>query len=834
MTNQKIKKWRVGIFGTEYDQEYLNEIAQSQIDDNVELIYFLKPKEFGKNSDVHPHESCVKSVSSCDIAFFFVNRRYGGSYQGRKFFEEHPADWPFELSVTHAEYRKAKIERIPTVVFVHSESWREVADVFLRVKKGDSSDRERYELVKKTWEKDKHYVKDPEVYCFIREAIRGLGREQSYQSWKAEYSDADLVNSCSKLREKMLNELRSLTPYILRKLANKQYDALRKELRIGPRISYQFMEENECLVDRETQNESGQRVKDVSDCIRGESNHVTIIGDAHAGKTFLMIKLFGEDVETCSKVSGKDIPVFFNFKNRPKGTFDLESIIASELSSYFSVRGYPYNFDTVHLRLYIDGVGEGEYINTEQLKRFFTILLSSNKNVRLIITVRREYYDLNYTNFNEIFEGQVEIHRLVKIEANEGKRLIQDLLRTLGSNENLKGFNLAEVIPENSLREPMHCVMAAYILSTGLPKFRRGELNALRLYDDYIKLLVEHEVTHVPGSLTFDDLYRAWQDTAHIIAWGRTKGDMVDCNSLRKRLMDKGHSVTAWERTRSSLIESDVHYAQFKYDSYMESLLSRMIINYILQKKGSEDILAIDCYYDRSVFIENRFSQLGHQQVNRVLQELFMIACKHIFKKDEIDTRITSNCVYLMALLGCRQRPETFDVDDAMVRIRALRELTLRKLMKNSFVYIGALFQLTRLGDYGAEKELDRELKIENIRKRNVDFHLAYFGAIQSSWPFPPNVTAPEDGIDCSRLLDGIARHFRREEERYLLRVRIDITIVCDALEIYHCYYSKESALKWIGTFEDLVSSIRTNHKHLQKLIEGSKSRLSISRKKIE
>ena len=221
-------KWRVGIFGTEHDQKFLNKIIESQIDDNVELVHYLKPKEFGLNTDVHTHESCIKSASSCDIAFFFINKRYGGLYQGRKFWVEHPDDWTFGLSITHVEYRKVKMNKIPTIVFVHSRTWEEIKNVFLEGNKGKISDKERYDSVRNRWTKNKYYVRNPEIYCFIREASVGIGKKHLYQSWVSVYDDFDLKNNCSNLKEKILERLISLTPDILKELINKQYINIRQ------------------------------------------------------------------------------------------------------------------------------------------------------------------------------------------------------------------------------------------------------------------------------------------------------------------------------------------------------------------------------------------------------------------------------------------------------------------------------------------------------------------------------------------------------------------------------------------------------------------------------
>lgn len=830
MLNQstKVQKCKIGIFGTDWDQEAIKKILNLHIADNIEFDHFSKPETFGIDHDTHPHQTCINFVPLCDLAFFFINKRYGGPYQGEVFWEERPDDWTFDLSVTHAEYRKAKIENIPVIVFIHSKAYKEIGDVFLKSKDDYKSDKERYESIKNDWNRNKHYVKDSEVYCFIRETSRGMGKNQLYQSWMVEYSDADLDNNCYNLKEKIIGGIKSLTPDIIRNVANEQYDALQNELRIGPEISYKFMNENGCLVDRKIQDHTRHNVKNPKDKIRKAPNHVMVTGGANTGKTFFMIDLFGEDVESCNKVLDRNIPIFFSFKNRTKDNFDLVSIISNEMFSH-SLPKCLFNFDTVSITLYIDGIDEGGYITTAELKKNFTKLLDSVRDLKLVIALRQEYYDLNYTTFNEIFEGKITIYRLLEIEDGEGKMLVCNVLSVLDPVSDPKKLDLSKIVSRDLLHEPMHCVMAAWILHKKSP----GEvLNVPKVYDYYTELLAEHEIRHVDSSsLTIEDLYKMWHETACIIARKKTKGENIDCDNLQKQLIDMGHDIAAWKRTHGSLIECNRGYARFKYDSYMNSLLSKMIIDYLSRKKGTEDVLSIDCYYDTSVFIRNRFNELERDELIHIRDELCYTAIGHVFKENEDNIRIIANCIYLLGLMS---RMENLDVDiegtDVIKRmIKGLKECT-----KVSYVSTGTLFALTALGDYNAENELNKELKKEEIRKRNTDFHLIYFGAIRPQRSFPPNIPISDAGIDCSRLLDGMVRHFNRKEKRDDLRIRINVTIMCDALEIYHCYYSKDNALKWIEKFEKLISSIDTNNRHAKKLIGDSKKRLDLCKERIE
>jgi len=821
--NTKEQKCKIGIFGTDWDQEAIKKILNLHIADNIEFDHFSKPETFGIDHDTHPHQTCINFVPLCDLAFFFINKRYGGPYQGEVFWEELPDDWTFDLSVTHAEYRKAKIEKIPVIVFIHSKAYKEIGDVFLKSKDDCKSDKERYESIKNGWNRNKHYVRDSEVYCFIRETSRGMGKNQLYQSWIVEYSDADLDNNCYNLKEKIIGGIKSLTPDIMRNVANEQYDALQNELRIGPEISYKFMNENGCLVDRKIQDRTRHNVKNPKDKIHKAPNHVMITGGANTGKTFFMIDLFGEDVKSCNKVLDRNIPIFFSFKNRTKDSFDIGSIISNEMFSH-SLPKCLFNFDTVSITLYIDGIDEGEYINTTELKTFFMNLLSSVRNLKLVVALRQEYYDWNYTTFNEIFWGKLTTYRLLKIEAVEGEKLIHNVMGALGPLPEAKEPNLRKKnISEDLFQAPMHCVMAAYILRDEKPN---NELNVSRVYDHYIKLLAEHEAGHVSDGISTEDLYKIWQDSALVIALKKTEGETIDCDNLQEQLGDKGHDITVWKRTHGTLVECNAGYAKFKSDSYMYSILSKMIIDYLLLKKGDEKILVIDPYYDTHVFLNNRFKELGNEELSRIQDRLFHIAYKRIFKKNKNNIRITANCIYLIGQIGYTKN---VDIEKTKRLIRALKELT-----TDSFVYVGALFALTVLNDYKAENELYKELKKEDILKRNTDFHLIYFGAIRPQRSFPPNITLHDDGIDCSRLLDGISLHFDRNEKKDVLRTRIYSKIVCDALERYHQNYSKDGALKWIEKFEKLILSIDTNDRHVKKLIVASKKGFDLYKERIE
>ena len=821
IVSQHVTNWRVGVFGTEYDQEYIAHIVEAEIHDSVQLVSFLKSEGFGKDHDFGTHENCIKAVGTCDTAFFFINKRYGGPYTWMKFWKEHSDDWSFHLSVTHAEYRKAKLERIPTLVFVHVGAWEEIKSTFLKCR---GPDEERYRSIKSGWVREGHYVRDPEVLCFIREASRGIGADQLYQSWIVPYSDHDVrpEKGHCRLEQMMLAELRSQTPYVLRKLANNQYDAQQKQLRVGPTISYEFLKKNRCMIAREVEDSVGQAVEKGHRVISEQSNHIMIAGDANIGKTFFMIDLFGQDVEVCNRDLDKGVPVFFSFKDRPVGKLTLESVVSDEMLSHFSRPKYPFSFDIVPIRLYVDGIDEGRYIDSSELKALLAGLLSSAGKLRLIIAMRQEYYDWNYTALNSVFKGRIAAYRLQRTTSARGKTLLRKVLRLLGAADAGKESIIRRLIPNEMLQQPMYCIMAAYVLSSKLPA---KQLNTSTLFDRYLELLAEHELGHVPHGLTTEDLYRAWQDAAHIVAWEMTLGKIIDCTTLRKRLIEKGHDNTAWERTHGALIECQEGNARFVYDSFLDSLTSRMVVDYLLTSRGTEEVLGVDCFYHRSVFVEDRFRQMTDTELEQVQESLFHVTYKHVVGSTENDIRIAANCIYLMGVRG-RLLDRNIDIDRTRRMIRALSELT-----RDSFVYVGALFQLTRLGDRHAERSLGRELRKAGIRKRNIDFHLVYFGAVPPQRTFPPDIRVEHGAIDCSRLLDGLAGHFGRRAEKDTVRTKIDVSMMCDCLEIYHCDYSREDTLRWIERLDRILLSLHAPDRHTARLVEESKQRLSLTKK---
>jgi len=821
MKNPRIKKlkWRIGIFGTDWDQKFLREILRCKIDDNIEFASFFKPHEFGIESNIHPHQTCVNAVPLCDIAFFFINKRYDGPYKGETFWKENPDDWPFRISVTHAEYRKAKMEKIPTIVFVHSKAYKELGDFFIKSQKGDVPDAERYESIKRDWNGGEHYVKNPEVYCFLREACRGIGEKQLYQSWISEYSDKDLGNDCQNLKKKLLDIIVGLTPHFLRKLANKQYEAIQNEQHLGTKVNYKFMKQNDCLIEREAQDEAIRYIASLKDTIQEASGHAIITGDSKIGKTFFMIGLFGDDVKACNEVSGgKKIPIFLSFKNRPK-ILNLENIVSKELMSFYLPK-YPFNFGNVSVVLYIDGLDEGEFMNTAELRDSLKNLLSSTRNLRLILSMRQQYYEWNYTTLKDIFKDEVSVYRILRINENDGKELIYKVSKALGTPLDRERIDLKQVISDDLLQEPMHCVMAAYILHN---KSENKELSVQNVYDFYLRLLAEHEASHMTGVLDIEDLYNAWRDVAYIISWKKTKGVSVNCDDLKKELEDDGYDANYWKRTQGTLIECNGSHARFKCESYMNSLLSEMIVDYMLGSKEDERLLATDWYYDTSFFVRGRFNRMGINELDLAIDRLFHTAFQHIFKQDENDIRIAANCIYLLG----RMSHINIRRDKIRRLIRALKELTRRC----DFLYVGALFALTELGDIEAEKELSRVLRIEDIRKRNTDFHLIYYGVIPPQGSFPANIPVSDEGIDCSRLLNGATR--RLKDKRDILKLRIKVAIVCDALEIYHSYYDRDDAIEWIEKVEKGIS-IDQAERLAKKLIEDSKKRLCTTRAKIE
>ncbi|MDD4248942.1 MAG: hypothetical protein PHT13_07485, partial [Methanosarcina sp.] len=346
------RKCRIGIFGTKDDQENLDKIIKSiDLGGNVDILRFTKTADFGID-EAHTHKTCVYALSTCNIAIFFINRRYGGKFQPDVCWEiSSENDWCFEISVTHAEYRTAKELCIPTIVFIDYNTYKEygynIRERHFRVVSQNGENKEsikkNMDYIEKHWEKSNH-VQDPKLFFFINEITTGMkkdtgmNKKELYQNWKGEkyvYDDLDDEKGEEELKQKIINAIKGLTPIFLRQLSEKQASKLQEELRVGPQISYKFMDGRGLLVEREFKDDSGKVVK--QDQIY-EEKKVLIIGSGSDGKTFTMVDLFSKHVSKCidnnSLENNRDIPLFISLKNKIAtldNVLDVDSLVWDEM-----------------------------------------------------------------------------------------------------------------------------------------------------------------------------------------------------------------------------------------------------------------------------------------------------------------------------------------------------------------------------------------------------------------------------------------------------------------------------------------------------------------------
>jgi hypothetical protein len=212
------------------------------------------------------------------------------------------------------------------------------------------------------------------------------------------------------------------------------------------------------------------------------------------------------------------------------------------------------------------------------------------------------------------------------------------------------------------------------------------------------------------------------------------------------------------------------------------------------------------------------------EELDKIGTRLFQIACEHIFNKEDVlSIRISSNCIYLLGQIGTI---EGTDIDKTKRLIRALKELA----PERSYSYIGALYALTELGDSQSIIELQNQHKDEFILKRDVDFHLIYFCAYPPQQSvFPPNIPL-EEGVDCSRLFDGLERNLKRKKRHE--RINVYCELICYSLLTYHRKHSTDDALKWINKFECTLSEISSDYgdsdqiKNCIRLFESTKKEI--------
>ena len=832
---------RVGIFGTDHDQPNIKKIVNNTIDDNIKITNFIDFESFGIEPGLHPHQQCISAVSNIDIAIFFINKNYGEPYKGDKFWKERPDDWIFDIAVTHAEYRQAQIRKIPTIVFVDSKADDDLFNSFVKGKEELSSDNDRYEMTLGEWSKVAHYIENIKLCCFIREVKRGIEENQLYPTWaitKYEYNESDRDDSY--LKNLVCKAITGLTPWIIRDLSSRQAIALNDELQLKE-INYKFIKKKKLFIDRKLQSIEGVIFRRPKNTINKAPNHIMIIGPGHVGKTLFMIDLFCDHVKRSNRKFDRDIPIFFSFRNRNTNIVDLSSIIEYEINSHRSnVPKKLLDLSNVNITLYIDGIDKGSYIDTNNFKIFFNNL-KSLKHLKLVISLRQEYYDLNFTTFEEIFRGTIRVYKILEMEKDEGKILIYNAFKALHPSTDFSHLDLDQYFPSNIFYKPMYCMMAAYVL----PQNRDRELDFVTIGDEFIKLIAQHETKYlsdkgrsdggksVDDNVTYESLLKMWIDIACIVSWKKNKGEEVFCENIKNELDSKGFNINHWNRTEGSLIECKNGIIEFKVDIYLDILLSEKIVNDLLYNGNNEKLgfdnklefddklLAIDTYYDTKVILNYRFQSLSLKQLQKIQKKLFYIAFENICG-DQENIRIASNCIYLLGQIGNVK----LDKKKAKRILRALRELTIT----GSFAHVGSLYALTELGDQDSTIDINKQHIEPTILKRDVDFHLIYYRAFRPQNLFPPNIPVSEGAIDCSRLFDGLASNIKKKKGHE--RLKIYCELIYYSLLAYQCRDSKDKALYWINKFEQILIDINSDES--SNLIEHCRLLFENARKKIE
>ncbi len=111
------KVYRVFLSSTIKDKIEIRQLIKNRLDSktNIELILSEDAQTFPKTiKDVDTFEASVLAVNEADILILLIDKKYGEINDTKRW----KAQWGSEISVTEAEYRQSRKNRIPRVIFI--------------------------------------------------------------------------------------------------------------------------------------------------------------------------------------------------------------------------------------------------------------------------------------------------------------------------------------------------------------------------------------------------------------------------------------------------------------------------------------------------------------------------------------------------------------------------------------------------------------------------------------------------------------------------------------------------------------------------------------------
>jgi len=472
-----IKKWRVYIASTDYDLEYAREpIAEKIKTVGFEPVIFKKGS-FVKDSELHSHDTCLRSVETSDILLLILDKLSGGSYLGKK---ENP-------SVTEKEYETAINNNIPTIIFVSQKLEQERFDRVGTIRKAHPGISDE-ELLRELKNIETRYADSPKLLIFLQKI-----RKSAVGNYISFFNDPHQLN------DEVIGRLYALTPTILRKLSSIQRtDVTNKSTALGKEYNIGYLLNSECMVEPKLTSIDDLPI-DISNfkfLTDVSGNKISlIVGKPGSGKTILTAKIFIKLFNVSYESKSIDIPIYFDLRSlKDSNDFSTIGILSNAFKLYLQKELYPtLDLNICNLLFILDGLDE---ISEKLIEHLSYIDGFENlKGVHGLVSVRKSYFDI-YISGAKIEKDIGRIFILQEWSKDQGINFVKKWLIDVNSVELDDEFE--SYVRDNKIDEVFsNPIMASmYAFSTKqLERIPEQISDRATLYESFMRALARHEVS---------------------------------------------------------------------------------------------------------------------------------------------------------------------------------------------------------------------------------------------------------------------------------------------------------------------------------------------------
>lgn len=748
------KKWRVFIASTDKDLEYARDSITEKIEAlGFEPVTFKQDGSFVINSELHSHDTCLRSVETSDILLLILDKRSGGSYRGKK----------GNPSITEKEYITAINNNIPTIVLVSRKLEQERFDRVGKIREFHPriSDKELLSRLRNT---KTRYADSAKLLVFLQKIHKSaVGNYLSY------------FDGLSQLNEKVIRRLKALTPTILRKLSSIQRtDVTNKSTALGKEYNIGFLLNSEYMVEPKLISGDGSPV-DIHNSkfstVISDNKISLIVGKPGSGKSILIAKIFVELFDLSYKKKSIDVPVYFDLRSlKNSNDFSTIGILSNAFELYLQKELYPtLDLNICNLLFILDGLDE---ISEKLIEHLSYIDGFENlKGVQGLVSVRKSYLDI-YIRGTKIENDIGRVFILQEWSTCQGINFVKKWLIDVNSIELDDKFE--SYVRNNRLDEVFSNPIMASMYA-----FSAKQLNHIpeqisdraTLYQSFMHALALHEVKKndllSKDKSSVEKIKNCWQYIAWEIFRNRLDLKILYINVLKERLSEKDIDNKIIDQSFSGLVNIDDLSGEVKsllHETMLEYLLASYGVETMLSGKNINDFLDCTLSSDVTSFVREIWQKLPPRDLKKTLKNLSKTIRHSSQNKDGKNQRRASNGIYYLSRIPL--------INYTIKTLKDLLSIPLTIFLRN-----GILFALTRLGDSKSEDLLSVDLK-NNKEANNLNrgLHLEYFGDIKPKSYFPPKDPGNKS-IDKSIFY--LLEHLQRGNLRDIRTARIDtITII--------------------------------------------------------